>query len=696
MQEPLKQPEQLSLEVQDVMRYLVAAIRAVKLYPPNNPVYSQSVKRSFDVIKNFLETAAGYYIGVQKTHFTYLQTPVGKDAQLNKAIAHDLFAKGIRGIALSRGVTEDELMNLYQALALSSEEMAMKGGINSILWEKDTAHIKVIVAGLDEIVATKTGGQQEKTQDKAPSGDSEQDMAKKDSPSLHRTLVLGDLLSDPAAFGASMIERALQARAENESVEDSLLALYQETGHKIQQEHPDQSDTMFEGLAKSVLSLEPAYRDGFVVGKLYGELDSEIMNEQTAEFEQQVPSEIHEIMTGRFSHVWNVKQVATLLKKSMTKKIAPLSPQPSPADFEVAPISQDTIQIAKAMADYTPEEMEAIKIMSEAGNESDTIEASVRTLIFLLSLVKNPHRSESQDKEIGLFSGAVHQLEDMLEYLLAKKDYDLAALIVQAFRMPVDPAFKQRMEEAIQRTASKANIASTAAYMRSCTRGSAEYQSAYSYLTVMEREATEILLDILAEENDRSARIFLLDLVKDLGKNYITLLGERLSDGRWYFVRNIVSILGESQTDQAIAYLHRVMNHKDVRIRQEVVKGLISIGGKKAAGLLAKFLKDRDIDIQMMVIRGFAELKGIDAEEVESLVMFLKDRSLNKKELPLTLEAIKTLGAIGGRDEREFLRRYTRIRWWRSRTLQGELRTAAITAMAKIRRRQSDGGSANR
>jgi len=678
------------------MRYLVSAIRAVKLYPPNNPVYSQSVKRSFEVLTNFLETTPGYHIGVQKTYFSYLQTPVGKDAQLNRAIAQDLFAKGIRGIAFSQGVTEDEMLNLYQALALSLEGMAMKGGINSILWEKDATHIKVTVAGLDEIVTTKTGSREGKTQVEELSGVSEPSTAKKDSESLHRTLVLGDLLADPAGFGANMVERALQARAEHESVEDSLLALYQETGHKIERENPDQSESLFEGLAKSVLSLEPSYRDGFVIGKLYGEFDSEMVNEQKAEFEEQVPNEIHEILAGRFSNVWNVKHVATLLKKSLAKKTAPPSPPPSPADVEVVPISQDMIQIAKDMAEYTPEEMEAIKIMSETGMESDSIEASVRTLIFLLSLVKNPLRSGSQETEVSLFAGVVHQLEDMLGYLLTKKDYDLAALIARAFHMPVDPAFKPRMTDAIQRTTSKPVVTAMVAEMRSHPKGSAKYLSAYSYLAALERDATEILLELLAEDSDRSARMFLLDLVKDLGKNYIPLLGERLSDDRWYFVRNIVTILGESQTDQAIAYLHRVMNHKDVRIRQEVVKGLVTIGGKKAAGLLARFLKDSDADIQMMAVRGFAELKGIDAEEVKPLVTFLEDRSLNKKELAVTLEAIKTLGTIGGSDEREFLSGYTRIRWWRSRKLQMELRTAALGAMAKIKRRQSDGGIAKR
>jgi HEAT repeat protein len=697
MQEDAKDIESLPPEVQDVMRNVVSAIRAVKLYPPNNPIYSQSVKKSYEVLDHFLETTPEYHVGVHKTYFSYLHTPVGKDAQLNRAIAQDLFAKGIREIVFIDGVTEDELLEFYRALALSSEEMAMKSGIASILWEKSASHIRVTEAGLDEIITAKTAsGREDKPDAKTLSGAPAPSTAKKDMQFSRRTLVLGDLMADPAGFGADMIERAMQTRAEHESVEDRLFALYQEAGRKIQEEHPDQSDTLFEGLAKSVISLKPPYRDGLVAGKLYGGLDSETASEQSNELETQVPNEIHEILAGRFSNAWSVKQVAALLKKSSEKKTASPPPPPTvPGDLDVIPISQDIIEMARDMADYTPEEMEAIKIMGQLGAEPDIIEAAVRTLIFLLSLVKNPHRSVPE-KELNFFSGVVRQLEDMLSYILVKKDYDLATLIIRSLRMPVDPAFKPRIVEALQKTSSKPVIAAAISDIRNHRKGTPLYQSAYAYLSSLEREATETLLELLAEENDRLTRIFLLDLVKKLGKNQLTLLGEHLSDGRWYVVRNIVSILGESQADQALAYLHKVMHHKDARIRQEVIKGLIAIGGKRAASLLTKFLKDKDIDIQMLAVRGFAELKGIVAGEEKPLVAFLKDRSLNKKEQALTLEAIKTLGTIGGPEAAEFLKRYTRIRWWRSRKLQNELRTAALGAMEEIERRQDDGGSGKR
>ena len=246
MQKDLKCDESPSPESQDIMRNLISAIRIVKLYPPNNPIYSQSVKKAYEGLSHFLATEPEYRVGVQKTGFTCQHTPVGKDAQQNRAITQDLFAKGIREIIFSNGLKEAELMELCRALALSSEELAMKSGISSILWEKGATCIKVTEAGLDDIITTKTeGGWEDKTSFETPAGVLEPTAEKKETGFTGRTLVLGNLMSDPAGFGSSMVALAKQTKTDQETVEDRLFALYKEAGGKIEKEQPGQSDTLF-------------------------------------------------------------------------------------------------------------------------------------------------------------------------------------------------------------------------------------------------------------------------------------------------------------------------------------------------------------------------------------------------------------------------------------------------------------------
>jgi len=698
MQTDPKHGDALSPEIQDVMKNLIAAFRVVKIYPSNNPMYSQAIKKSFESLSHFLETSSEYHVGVQKTYFTHLDTPLGKDAQVNRAIAQDLFAKGIREILFSIDITEDELQQLCQALALSTEELAMKSGISTILWEKGATHIKVTEAGLDEVITTKTeGGWDDQAAPDNPPEDQAKKAERKQRAFAGRTLVLGDAITDPEGFGASMIALAIKTRAEHESVEDRLLTLYRQASQKIQKDHMAESDALFDGLAKSILALDPPYREGFIAGKLYGELDAELAAEQGAAADQELPNALHEIQTGRFSNAWTIQQVTTLLKRTSSKKKAALpAPPKSPSELKSVPLAGDLEPIARELSEYSPEQMENLKTLSDAGMESDIIEAAVRTLILLIPLVKNPLRGGSPEKELAHFSGVVHQLEDILSYLLKNNNYELATHIIKTLNLPVDPAFKPRMAEALKKTATRAVIVSTIGDMRKHPKESPEYQAAYSYLSSLDRKATEALIVLLGEEKDKEARIFLLDLMKDFGKNQITMLGEYLGDERWYVVRNIVAIMGESKTDQALSFIRKVVDHKNVQVRQEVVKALVAIGGKKAAGLLAKYLRDPDAELQLTAVRAIAEFTGLGAEDVRPLIEFLEERKLARKEQGFTLELIKALGKIGTREAGQFLERYTRIRWWKPRKLQAELRAAALEAIEAIKRRKVDDGRTKR
>jgi HEAT repeat protein len=232
--------------------------------------------------------------------------------------------------------------------------------------------------------------------------------------------------------------------------------------------------------------------------------------------------------------------------------------------------------------------------------------------------------------------------------------------------------------------------------MRSHPPESAEYNAAYAYIKTLDRAGTSLLLDLLAEEADRDVRLFLLNILKDLGKNQIALVGEQLSDRRWFVVRNAVRILGDTGTEQAITFLHKVVDHQDVRIREEVIHALLNIGGRKAAGLLARYLKDKNEALRVMVLHGIGGLQGLGDTEARYVMDFLELRPLKQREQEHTLEAIAVLGKIGGRESAEFLARYTRVRWWRPRLLQEELRDAALAAIDEIRGRRADAGRVKR
>ena len=706
MQEDAKQTEAPSAEIEEVMRNLVSAIRSVKLYPPNNPIYSQSVRKSFESLSRYLDTAPRYFVGVQKTYFLFEQTPVAKETQLNKTIAQDLFGKGVREMVFLPGLTEQELVGFYSVLALSPEEQALKSGIVSMLWELGADHIRVTEASLEDVIKDQPDRGKQGDERKIPRIQLSPEAAKMGFAVAGRTLLVGDLIDNPERFGATMIDIAQRTKGENESVEDRLYTLYQEAGRLLRERHPEQGSALFQGLARSVLAMEQSHRDKFIMAKLYAERDADQLREQSGEEApgepgpdgpyDTVPEDLHEVVTGRFSQQWTVPQIAELLKQSAAKPVKPAPAAPAsvtvdPSQIEAVPIAEDMYALARELAEYSPDELETLKTISEVGREADIIEAAVRTLIFLLPQVKLPGQAAPSEKMISYFSSIVRQLEETLAFLLDSRDYDLASIIVRAYHLPVDPAFRPRLLDATRKASSREVTGKVVSDMRKNPKGSPVYQAAYAFLSVLDREATTTLLEILAVEKDRAIRRFLIDILKDLAKDQVAMIGQRLSDGRWFVVRNIVCILSESRSEEAVTWLEKVVDHKQVQIRHEVIKALINIGGKRAAALLPRFLGDKDIDVQLAAVHALAVIPGAGGSEAKALLDVLNGRPVRKKENELTIEVIKTLEKIGDREAAEFLGRYARIRWWKPRKPQLELRDVAVAAIETIGRRLGNG-----
>jgi HEAT repeat protein len=677
--------ENAPLAVQELIRGIVSAIRAVRLYPPNNPVYAQTIAKSYKLIEDYLRTSPEFRVTVHKTGLLYNQILVDRDAQLSKSISDDLYAKGAREITITRGLSEQELRDGYSVLALSQDEVKQKGSTASLLWERGVAHVKVKEASLDEIVRGEhTGhGAPAARGDHGASVVNLQELLKGKEIDLHgRKVTLTYILGDPAGFGRAALEMAREAGETRELQEGRLLDVYRETGRQMLQTAYEQREPLFDALARSLFSLDPSFRDNLVSKRLYPEVDRQSLQVHIQEGHDEVPHDLHEIISARFSRSWTVPQVSTLLQKAASAGAADLT-----GSFGSTPVPAELAEMARELSEYTPEEMETLRMLSEAGGERDALQAATATLINLLPAAQSPLQPSEQENALSTLSGIVGLLEDLLTALLDKKDYRSAAAVLRTFRMSVAPPFRSRLAEALRRAGDAKRITALVRTLRSLPKNSLDYQALSACLSLLDREATPVLLEMLAEEEDRSVRKVLIQILKDLGKNQVALLGERLSDERWYFVRNIVNILGESRKEEVVSYLEKVAGHKNFQIRQEVVRALIAIGGKRAADLLAAYLRDKDIDIRFMAIRGLGTISVPGGRGEQELVNFLRRGWWKRIDPQLKEEAVISLGKIGGQGALRFLRPLSRVKWWKSRKPQEMVRDAAVKAIQEIERR---------
>jgi HEAT repeat protein len=120
------------------------------------------------------------------------------------------------------------------------------------------------------------------------------------------------------------------------------------------------------------------------------------------------------------------------------------------------------------------------------------------------------------------------------------------------------------------------------------------------YLEQLGPDSLKNLVVMLGDLAHYPARRMLCDLLAAQGLERIDILGSAVFDSRWYLVRNIVWVLGETGGDKALTFLRKATSHPEERVRAEVVKALGKIQHATSAELLLNLLDDESERIAAM------------------------------------------------------------------------------------------------
>ena len=215
---------------------------------------------------------------------------------------------------------------------------------------------------------------------------------------------------------------------------------------------------------------------------------------------------------------------------------------------------------------------------------------------------------------------------------------------------------------------------------------------------------TPLVRELIAA-TDVSARRAYRDALVALDHVGVPLLEDMIGDERWFVVRNMVGILGEIRSADAVEHFRRTIEHTDARVRRETILALSRIGGEEAVPLLAKGLNDKDASLRGAAALGLGLTKlpvavgpllnrlpqendaEVEVEIVRALgrvgdpraVPVLAERAsgggfFSRIAMPVRVEAVRALGEIGGEAARAVLQRLLRDR-------HAEVREAAVKAL---------------
>jgi HEAT repeat protein len=167
-------------------------------------------------------------------------------------------------------------------------------------------------------------------------------------------------------------------------------------------------------------------------------------------------------------------------------------------------------------------------------------------------------------------------------------------------------------------------------------------RTAASLLVMIGPPGAEAALRRLDEESSASIRLPLIRLIRGLGASAVVPTCQRLSDPRWYVVRNAVCILGDLGDPELPAHLRSALRHADLRVQQAGIAALLKSQAPGRGQILAEALPHLQAGVLEMALEELTVLKDLASiDHLEALVLGTKDFKVGVLE-----KAVIALGAV--------------------------------------------------
>jgi HEAT repeat protein/CRP-like cAMP-binding protein len=134
--------------------------------------------------------------------------------------------------------------------------------------------------------------------------------------------------------------------------------------------------------------------------------------------------------------------------------------------------------------------------------------------------------------------------------------------------------------------------------------GAEEHRRQAIHLLALFGEASmDRLLDLLAESRDMSIRVRILQMLSEIGAPAPGALIRRIErGGAWYYLRNLILMLGKVGREEHLRVLVPLLKHEDFRVRRETLNSIYNIGGDRRGEVLVNALPEADDRLRLNIV----------------------------------------------------------------------------------------------
>ncbi len=705
--------ERAPAAIEGLVKQLLVTYKAVKLYPPTSTIPRENAREVVSALRLQLRERSGVRFVVARDGLFFESLPILPGQPAFAAFAREFYHRHLSDVRFHAGVTEEEVTAFLGVLLEAPEDIESAGGFEVRLWDRQVDGITVsavstkivdaeIPEGLDELPVTGEPWPPDNDRIEELLGDRfgikprEQRLlirfvANPKLLSRYLTEVaLARVASGPASALAERIstlarlansELAEDRHALFRSIAEAVMGLDSETRHQLLVDRLLADARIDDAIAEVIRQLDldevcHALAEGLGPDPVSREGISRALRNLaliSMAAKDDVSAAAHQALTAAGLATTEAEEI---IEQALPTHLHVVRKTEEKRDKEIDSVLK-LIDLAPSRDLVSDEGDSELKTLREEALSNVTDGEVIASLVTLATLERRP----------DVFGSIVANVEDSLCMLIEWGDFEIAAdaataLLALSYEENLAEPQRERVLGVLKSLAEPKQIRLIARAMRVFSADSPEHATCRRLLNVLGGQTIDSLLEVLADEPDMSARKALVDLVTDLAPGHVQRLGERVSDPRWYFVRNVVSILGSTRGSDTLPYLGRTLRHPDARVRRETIRALSNIRDRLADEMLTASLADTDAQNVQLAARylGIVGARGA----APALMAVARGDGRGNRDVPPRVEAIEALGRMGATEAIPLL---TDLAGRRAILRAGrvkEIRAAAESALAAI------------
>ncbi len=664
MPESVKDKARIPAAVEGFFRQLLLTYKGVTFYPSSSTFPREAGDVAAEQLRAIVSERPIVAMVVAKDRLLFDDIEILPGQAAFSALAIEFYNRGVAEVRFRAGTTGLEIAAFLSLLGESPSDIASAGGFEARLWEKDVTSISVTEASIQVVDEIALEGPESSMSVDDVSRVVEDHLAGK--PVERQILVR--TVSDPAAICSYLTEGVAP---------DKAAEVVRGIAHIAADQPVAERPAMFRSIADAMNGLDPATLRTLLIEvvlpdsraddamasivrqfdvdamcrMLVDELNEDhITREGIARALRNLAlvsfSERREVMDAAGAALrgagFEEGDVEAIIERAAPTRISvePSAPaaganRPADAIFQL----MDCASLATWSVEDDPA-LAALEVEARCGvGDGDILGA----LVALVSVQPDTER----------WTAVMAMVEGSLQLLVARGEFEIACDAAEALKTAAaSPEFsvmqRSRLSAAIALLARPEDVRALTRALQLFEEGTKTHQAALRLLALLSTNAIGPLLDQLGDEVDMATRKVLVRLISDLATDNIAEIAKRVTDPRWYFVRNVVSILGSTRNPAVVQHLMHTARHSDARVRRETIRALSGFNDRAALTLLVAALSDEDPQNVQLAARYLGNLRVAGATRV--LVQVARGEGRGSRDIGPRVEAIEALSRIGSQE----------------------------------------------